>query len=307
MSETARIYPTDAEALGAGYTAHAAILAERQVFRGIGGLDAYNPSIPFEYKGCRCIAVRLEERNSHVSHTRVFREEGKQWVPVEEASILPLEDPFFSNLNDKPYLGGVEFLHGKWRTLLYDVSDLCHPELVFTGPYGMKDLRFCTYPDGRIGIFTRPQGGPAGRGTVGYTEVRSIDDIQSVPVADAPLIGNTTPDSWEGVNQAICLNDDKVLLIGHVAWMENGDIRHYYAARSVFYRQECRMDPWTVILKREELPPGPVKRPDLSDVLFPGGLELSTEDRAILFLGVSDTECWCCDIPFLIHNRNEHQ
>ena len=48
---------------------------------------------------------------------------------------------------------------------------------------------------------------------------------------------------------------------------------------------------------------GASKRPDLEDVLFPGGLERRAHGRALLYLGAGDAEVHGVDIPDPFHRR----
>jgi predicted GH43/DUF377 family glycosyl hydrolase len=51
-----------------------------------------------------------------------------------------------------------------------------------------------------------------------------------------------------------------------------------------------------ILIERRELLPGPAKRPDLADVLFPGGME-NAGSRIRLYLGVSDVDIQTALVP----------
>lgn len=274
----------------------------RLSFTGTSGLDIYNLTAPFLLEDKPVLAARGEPRENHDSRVFLFQRAGENWSPRPQWKPLPMEDPFFFRLGKTPYLGGVETFPADngymgWSTAVYDITSLSAPRLIFRGPRGMKDLRFIQYSDDAIGVFTRPRGGQAGRGTCGYLETESLSGLTPEEVAAAPLISAPDENSWEGINQPILLEDNRIGLLGHVAWMEEGEIRHYYAAVSEFSREERIKTPWRIIAQRDDLPPGPAKREDLTDVLFPGGIIPGEPGAARLYLGVSDTEAWTVEIP----------
>ncbi len=277
--------------------------AEHICFLGTEGFDVYNPTAPFVLAGKTHIAARVEPRENHQSRVFIFDRTDDSWVICPEWTPIAMEDPFYLKIKGLPLLGGVETAPSddgaslRWRTVLYDISSLDAPRRVFQGPWGMKDLRFIEYPDGTTGVFTRPQGGAAGRGTCGYLETKDPFSLTSEQILSAPLVSSPNEDSWEGINQPILLDEDLVGLLGHVAWIEHEEIRHYYAAVSTFFRETKEKTPWSIIAQRDELPPGPAKREDLFDVLFPGGIEILSKSTAVLYLGVSDTQAWRCSIP----------
>ncbi len=275
--------------------------AERLFFTGTEGLDVYNLTAPFYLNGKELLAARGEPRENHDSKVYIFHNTNGNLTPLDNWKPIPMEDPFFLFLNSTPCLGGVETSPGEksmiWRTVLYDISSIESPVVLFRGPEGMKDVRMIEYTGGDLGIFTRPQGGKAGRGTCGYMEADSLKNLNPEDLAKAPLISSPDENSWEGINQIFRLDKDNLGLLGHVAWMEEGEIRHYYAAVSVFNQGTKSKTPWRVIARRNDLPPGPAKRDDLTDVLFPGGIRFISKNTAVLYLGVSDAQAWKVTIP----------
>jgi len=131
-------------------------------------------------------------------------------------------------------------------------------------------------------------------------ECDSILTLNTEKLSGASFISSPDRNSWEGINQPFIIGRDRVGLLGHMAWMEIGEIRHYYAVVSEFSRKTLKKTPWHIIACRNDLPTGPSKRDDLKDVLFPGGLEFISAREAVLYLGVSDTQAWECRIrnPF---------
>lgn len=275
-------------------------------FNGVDGRDVYNLAAPINIGGELILAARVEPRENHDSIVYLFYELDGRWSPHPDWEPIELEDPFFFTIGGKNLMGAVKtFLKDDsaylgWSTVVYDISDFKRPKEVFRGPSGMKDLRFIEYPDKRIGVFTRPQGGNAGRGTCGYLETDSLENLKPDDVSNSGLISSPDKDSWEGINQVFVINDDLVGLLGHISWMEDGHIRHYYAVVSEFSRKTGKKTDWRIIAQRSDFPEGPAKRDDLVDVLFPGGLDLSTGKEAVLYVGLSDTETWKCKIsnPF---------
>jgi hypothetical protein len=289
-------------------------ISRRLKFAGIEGLDIYNLTTPFLLEDEHVLAARGEPRENHQSRVFLFRKKGHTWYPHPDWEPIAMEDPFFFHLKEVPYLGGVETFPDaagdalEWRTVVYNISSLSEPQLVFRGPIGMKDIRFIEYSDGTIGVFTRPQGGAAGRGTCGYLETDNIATLTPEELEEASLLSAPDEYSWEGINQPILLEEDKVGLLGHVAGMGKGEVRSYYAAVSEFSRKKRKKKPWRIIAERQELPPGPAKREDLMDVIFPGGITFESPERALLYLGVSDAEAWTLEIPnpFVEEKKKNH-
>ena len=275
-------------------------------FNGVSERDVYNLTAPTNIGGELILAARVEPRENHDSLVYLFHEVDGQWYPHPDWEPIELEDPFFFRIGEKILMGAVKtFLKDDeqslgWYTVVYDISDFMEPKEVFRGPQGMKDLRFIEYSDKRIGVFTRPQGNTAGRGTCGYFETDSLENLNPRDLSNSELISSPDKDSWEGINQPFIINDDFVGLLGHIAWMEESGVRHYYAAVSEFKRKTLEKTEWRIIAQRSDFPKGPAKRADLVDVLFPGGMDLINNKEAILYVGLSDTEAWKCIIqnPF---------
>ena len=153
----------------------------------------------------------------------------------------------------------------------------------------MKDVRLVELADGRIGIFTRPQGAKGGRGKIGFTIVNSFEEVTAQTMQDAPLLPLFGEEEWGGVNEAVLLSDNRIGVLGHIACFEPDEVRHYYPMSFVFDPQSRECTGLQILAERKEFLPGPSKRPDLEDVLFSGGITLMGED-ALLYVGVSDCE-----------------
>ena len=133
-------------------------------FYGVDGLDVYNPSIPFEWKGTRYLFGRVERRAEWArSWVRLFVESGRdQWTLVPDSMIYQLEDPYVSLIGDQLVMGGT---HVRYKQSAIDtyygyfykgeqIDDLYY---FTTGPDRMKDIRLVELLDGRIGVFSRPR------------------------------------------------------------------------------------------------------------------------------------------------------
>ena len=148
-------------------------------FHGVDGYDVYNPSVPFRLNGKRYIAGRVEKREDERSHVRFFEEREDGFYAVE-SKILNLQDPFVSIIEGNVILGGVsvEYFPDRciWTTEFYKMQSLDDIEFIARGPKLMKDIRLVQLRDGRVGIFTRPQGDAMRKqygciAKIGFTEI----------------------------------------------------------------------------------------------------------------------------------------
>lgn len=270
----------------------------RLVFHGVDGLDVYNTTAPFESAGRQVIAGRVERRDSEQSQVRFFERRGPGWHLIPDAPRLSLQDPFFTFIGATLVLGGVETfdvdgrLH--WRTVFLRGPDIFSLSRFLVGPDGMKDIRLTHLADGRIGIFTRPQGAVGGRGTIGYTEADHLDAITPALISSATLLeGMFHPLDWGGANETKALPGGEVGVLSHIACFDNdepGSARHYFACTFVFDPHLRRWRDFKIIAGRGQFEAGSAKRPDLVDVVFPSGLVFDAEGRVTLYAGVSDAE-----------------
>ncbi|HEB83921.1 MAG TPA: DUF1861 family protein, partial [Bacteroidetes bacterium] len=125
------------------------------------GVDVYNPTAPFMDRGRLTLAARVESHDSETdSRVMFFVERRGAWTRDTDTPVFPLQDPFICRVGDEWVTGGVRFPVGNnsWRTDFYRGPDLLHLEHFASGPLGMKDIRPVELEDGRIGVFTRPQG-----------------------------------------------------------------------------------------------------------------------------------------------------
>ncbi len=287
------------------------------VFEGTDGLDVYNPSIPFESVGRTVIAGRVESRDSEKSKTMFFEPRGTVWAPVAGAPSLPLQDPFVSFFRDGLVLGGVNVTWDgdrlvEYHTDFYKGKDIFHLELFLSGPTFMKDVRLLELPDGRVAVFSRPQGQPmldryGCIAKIGFAIAPSLDSVTADFIEGAPLLeGHFLPDEWGGSNQPYNLKNGLVGVIGHESWGETVDgvfYIHYYSMAFAIDPETRSMTPSKVIGTRDCFPAGPQKDKRSQDVVFTSGILRRKDGKALLYCGLSDCQVGCLEIddPFLAY------
>lgn len=287
--------------------------AEKLLFGGVGDRDVYNISAPFEDDGEMVIAGRVEERNSEASEIYFFVMRDGRWVPREGAPGFELQDPFFTKISGELIFGGVEtFPHPQregelsWRTVFYRGKKVADLKPFFSGPDQMKDLRLVQLQDGKIGIFTRPQGDKGGRGKIGFTKINSLDELSQEVVLQAPLLqGQFSDEEWGGGNEVHLLSNGLLGILGHIAQFDERGDRHYYPMIFVFDPHTETHSDMEIIAERANFVEGPAKRPDLVDVVFSGGLIRHSDGTADLYAGISDAEAQKVTIkdPFAGYER----
>ena len=279
---------------------------EKLAFTGVGDRDVYNVTAPFADNGELVIAGRVEDRDKEKSEVMFFAERGGQWAPRDGAPVFALQDPFFTFIGDELVFGGVEvYFDGEdkhyvtsWRTVFYRGQSLAQLKPFAQGPLTMKHIRLVGLNNGRIGVFTRPMMVDGARALIGYTEIGSLNGLTEEVIGSARLIRNQfLPDEWGGANEAFLLRNGTIGVLGHIARMEENNIRHYYPMVFAYDAEVHRTSPVKLIATREMFPDGPAKRPDLTDVLFSGGLVRYPNGRATLYTGVSDAEAHRIDVP----------
>lgn len=273
-------------------------------FAGVDGQDVYNITAPFSSANLTVIAGRVEPRDQEHSTVVFFQEEGGVWRPIPGAPTFPLQDPFFTFVNNELVFGGVRIYqtqHGLgWKTILYRGSDIFSLTQCFVGPNGMKDIRLCDMKNGNISVFTRPQGAKGGRGTIGYTQCRGLDALSCELIEAAPLIEHMFhPSDWGGTNETHLLPSGEIGVLAHAACYENDDqlqVRHYYSTAFTFNPDSLGFRDLKIIASRDQFIDGPAKRHDLLDVIFSSGL-VRRDGATRLYAGVSDAEAHWIDIP----------
>lgn len=270
---------------------------EKIVFDGVGRNDVYNITAPFLSGNQQIIAGRVEPRDSEQSEVRFFKQSQEKWIPIENISYK-LQDPFITTIHKELIFGGVETYTKNdnpdrlyWRTVFYRGKDINNLEKFLIGPDGMKDIRMVELKDNHIGVFTRPQGEKGGRGKIGFFQVKSLEEITSEKIQDAPLLRNQfIDDEWGGVNEAHVLKNGKLGILGHIAKFDDNGDRHYYSMRFYLDIDKMECEDMKIIAERCNMLPSDTKRPDLQDVLFSGGLIRNENGTAVLYTGVSDAD-----------------
>ncbi|MCC3377579.1 DUF1861 family protein [Cohnella sp. REN36] len=272
---------------------------EKLIFTGVGKRDVYNITAPFLDEGEWTIAGRVEDRTSERSVVMFFVERHGKWVPREGAPVFELQDPFVAFIRGELVFGGVEvYFDGddphyvtSWRTVFYRGSRIRDLVPFAKGPLTMKDIRLVDLANGRIGVFTRPMPVGDARAMIGYTEVGELDELTEQVMAEAEVLEHQfLKVEWGGANEAHLLSNGKIGVLGHIAWMDDGNIRHYYPMTFMLDPETREHTPIKLIATRNLFPEGPAKRPDLEDVLFSGGLMREDDGKATLYTGVSDAE-----------------
>ena len=187
--------------------------------------------------------------------------------------------------------GGVkkDWEKGVYWTEFYVGDDIHTLEYLARGPENMKDIRLVQLPDGRIGVFTRPQGEVGGLGKIGFTIVEELSRLNADVIGQAGLIEDQFGEKrWGGVNQALLLANGRIGVLGHVAEFEVDGTKRYSAMTFVFDPDLRKSTPMQVIAVREDFPMTAAKRPDLKHVVLPAGIVLNGDQTAQLFVGLSD-------------------
>ncbi|MBB6671981.1 DUF1861 family protein [Cohnella nanjingensis] len=288
---------------------------EKLRFEGVDGRDVYNITAIFEDQGIPILAGRVEGRDTEFSEVVFFRQEGEAWVPHPDLPSYGLQDPFFTRIRDELIFGGVDVIADphdpseivSWVTRLYRGTSLADLRLVFTGPDHMKDLRVVELTDGRIGVLTRPQGAAkGGRGQIGFFTVDALEHLTVQAVLDAPVYEDQfVREEWGGANEPRLLANGLIGVLGHIACYDALGDRHYYAMTFAIRPDTSERTAMKIIARRGSFPPGAAKRPDLTDVIFSGGLVRKPGGLADLYVGASDAEAYRIEIedPFLEYER----
>lgn len=287
--------------------------AHKLTFLGVDGMDVYNTSHAFEWDGEIWIAGRVERRKDEIASVRLFRRvsEYTYEAALPDVEFRQFQDPFVTVINGELVLGGVQIdtnpLHPteiiNWRTCFFKGKHLENLKLFAVGPNKMKDIRLGQMLDGRIAVFTRPIWGEPAVGRIGFTIINALDELCEQIIEDAPTAATHFSErEWGGVNQVISLADGRLGILGHIAYRTEQKTLHYHVMSYIH-------DPFTnshtapkILLSRSMLPPGDFKRPELTDVLFTGGIADITGEKTYLYTGVSDCETWCVELNPLFND-----
>jgi hypothetical protein len=240
-----------------------------------------------------------------------FKKQKRTWKMDLKAPIFNLQDPFITKIKDMIVLGGVEVMQKSplgrihWRTVFYKGSSIYNLRKFAEGPWGMKDIRLVELNDGKIGVFTRPQGRKGRRGKIGFRMIESLSELTKRKIQNADIFKDSFyRGEWGGVNEAHALEDGKIGVIAHIAnfQKEKGErIRHYYPIAFLFDPQKNKISKIKILARREDLKKKTgKKREDLKYIIFPGGL-IREGKRSKLYCGISDAESYkiILEDPFL--------
>jgi hypothetical protein len=290
-------------------------------FIGAGSKDVYNTTGPFSVGERDYMAARVESRDRQDAITMFFEKVAPNtWKLDPNAPVFELEDPFQTWVDGQLVVGGVKTLRDEtgfiysYFTVFYRGTSVYNLEEFRHGPVGMKDIRLIGLParngqTKKVLVFTRPQGGKAGRGKVAVTILDNLDDLNPDTISNAPLLGTlSAEDEWAGVNDLYLLPNGKIGVLYHIARAE-GDKRFYNAATFMYDPESGEITDNKVLATRQAFPESPVKilpdctsEDDLKEVLFPSRLVVNriNHSRAWLYGGLSDTTTGVlrCPNPF---------
>lgn len=289
----------------------------KKIFKSNGGktnqdLDVYNITKPFQIGDKTLMAGRLQTPGMNPDSKIVFfLYQNNDWTP--QGYAFGLEDPFFTKINGELIFGGVEVSKTRkelrYRTVFYKGKTPADLKLFLRGPYCFKDIRLVQLADKSIGLFTRPRGKIGGFGQIGFTILKSLDQLSPEVITNAPLIAQHFPeDEWGGVNEAYAIKDGKILVLGHRAYFDKEINKHYYPWLFIHDPKTGKSQDLGIIGSSDDFPKTLSRDEDLDDVLFSGGIDWKTNT---LYVGIRDMTAGSLKIPSLeeiiaFRNSNAH-
>lgn len=279
-------------------------------FLGVPGYDVYNISQSFQWNGLTYLAGRVEKRGSEISCVRIFERIAQHCYKATKWEIPMLQDPSVQIMDGHLFIGGTEIYPDEkgqitsWRTVFFQGDDFEHLKKVISAPIKMKDVRVC-HGD-KYYVMSRPQGGVAKYGKIGFAVAKKLADITAELIEKAPLLEDLFTDKvWGGANQIHILKNGMLGVLGHVAIMSAGDVRHYYGMTFAVNPLTNQRTEMKIICERSDFALGEAKRPDLVDVVFVGGINRHDDGNATLYMGLSDAEAYVAFIedPFLEYEK----
>ena len=259
--------------------------------------DVYNPSRVFEFNEKKYIFGRVEKRGDWAnSKVMLFRKEDFGWKRVRFFRSFKLEDPFITKVYGGFVFGGVfvKKSSGKieFRTVFYRGKTPFSLKKFAEGPWTMKDIRLVELGDGKIGVFTRPQGGKYGRGKIGFIILNSINELSEDVINNAKLIDfPLSEEEWVGVNDIVRLKRDYLGVLAHIAYFSKDNSKSYYPVSFKFNIKTRKISDLKVLFTRNNLPFGLPKNNYLYNVVFPGGI-ICDNKTAKMYVGISDVESY---------------
>lgn len=292
------------------------VSAEELKFTGVGNLDVYNPTAPFqalmEGKPVTVIAARVEARDKEHAQVIFFQNIQGTWTPICRGPHL--QDPFVAKIDGMLVTGGVQVFEKPegglgYKTVFFRGNDLSQlkaagektPAPSNEGPPGMKDIRLLSLSDGKILVSTRPQGGENGPGRVGFRIIKDMKELTPENILAAKIVPDLfAPGEWGGVNEMHLLKDGRVGVLGHIARYDEETpnagqrTRHYYPIAFIYDPKTGTYTTPKILAQRSAFSKfglsDEAKRPDLKDVLFSGGLVRHADGTATLYVGAGDAK-----------------
>ncbi|MGC9309644.1 MAG: DUF1861 family protein [Candidatus Nanoarchaeia archaeon] len=291
-------------------------------FEGIqNNIDIYNITAPFKIKRTQYILGRVELRDFEIGSLSVFFYKQKHkriWRRCKDSPVFNLQDPFRIRFNGQIIIGGVEIEQKSvekgldYRTVFYKGRELNKLRRCAKGPRRMKGIRFKKIGNKKIAVFTRPQGKKGGRGKIGFEILDSLNKLTPQHLRKAKIIDNMfAKGEWGGVNDIHILKDGNLGVLGHIAKFvkdKDGKKRYYYPITFKFNPETREFSGMKILVCRSDLPAGDSKRPDLYNVIYPGGIIRNKQKgEAKLYAGVSDAESYEITIkdPFKEYEKEE--
>jgi len=275
-------------------------------FLDVDGYDVYNISHVFSWQGDSYIAGRVEKRDSELSTVRFFKQVGIDTFMATTTVLPNLQDPFVEIIDGELLVGGTEIYPNEkgeihsWRTVFLQGKSFDQLTKIIEAPLKMKDVRIAKGEE--YYVMSRPQGGSAAWGKIGFDKTYSLKRINASFIEKAPLIDDLFGSNcWGGANQIHVLKNGWLGVLGHVARMSEGDVRHYYGMTFAIDPHTRKRTAMKIICERNDFAPGATKRTDLVDVVFVGGLARLNNGKAMLYTGLSDAEAHYAllDDPFI--------
>jgi hypothetical protein len=272
-------------------------------FKGVGGFDVYNCSVPFYRNGRRYIYGRVERRHEWArSWVRLFEETGKdEFTLVRGSMIYQLEDPFVAMIKREIVLGGTHVRYSRNRlatfySYFYRGIDLEDLRYFTTGPDFMKDIRLVDLPDG-IGIFSRPRNKEieekyGSASIIGFAVIPDLDCLDENVISGARMIPDLFGEGeWGGCNQCFYLDSGYIGVIGHKSYEAPGNppLSVYMNVSFVFDPERNRVLNEKILATRSCYPLSPAKKPELIDCTFTSGIVMRPDGKADLYGGLGDT------------------
>lgn len=224
-------------------------------------------------------------------------------VPDELMPSLNLEDPFISNAKS-PILGGVKLYPTadgtSYSTVFYEFTqDRRTLSQIAEGPIGMKDIRVREMPNGKLAVFTRPQGEEYEAGMVAFEILDNLRQLTPINILKATPLNLFAKGEWGGVGQIYNLKDGWLGQLCHVARYGINNAKNYAAAVFELHPYLGRYTFPRIITTRRDFPFEVPGLPDLQDVVFPSELYFDKRgQQCVLWGSISDSAIVRREIPW---------